>query len=72
MSFVTASHHPTLSERIAAPFRAFRSFLVLLSEAGPRTEAIGRLSRMSDEELAARGTTREAEIRRIVGVGAYI
>lgn len=44
--------------------------LTLWVEARPRSEAIGVLSRTSDAALAARGTTREREIRRIVGLGA--
>jgi hypothetical protein len=50
------------------PFAALTEFLTLMVEAGPRTEAIRVLTRTSDETLAARGTTREREIRRLVGV----
>lgn len=50
------------------PFAALADLLTLMVEAGPRTEAIRVLSRTSDAALAARGTTREREIRRIVGL----
>lgn len=72
MAFVTLPHNSTLPGRLAAPFRAIGDFLILLAEAGPRSEAFRRLSRMSDEELASRGTTRVAEIQRIVGVSASL
>ena len=72
MTSIVSSHPSTLLDRLAAVARGIGVFLVLLAEAGPRSEALRRLTRMSDEELAARGTTRDAEIRRIVGVSAQI
>ena len=57
---------------ITAPFRALGAFLVVLAEAGPRLEAIRRLSRLSDDELAARGTSRQDEVRRIIGASAHL
>lgn len=53
------------------PFRAVWTLLVLLAEANPRMKALNRLSRTSDAELAARGLTRDGEIRRIMGVMSY-
>lgn len=63
---------PTLLARLAAPFRALGWFLMQLAEAGPRMEALKRLNETSDETLAAHGTTREAQIRRILGPRAYV
>ena len=60
----------TLIQTLAAPVRALGDLAVLLSSAGPRIEAIERLSTTSDAALAARGTTRADEIRRLVGVRA--
>lgn len=45
--------------------------LDFLATLGPRTEALRRLSATTDEQLAARHTTRDAEVRRIVGVKSY-
>lgn len=50
-----------------APFRAVGAFLVRLAEKGPRMQAVHRLNETTDEELAARGLTREGEVRRIFG-----
>ena len=55
---------------LAAPFRAVGSVLSLLADASLRIEAVERLSRLTDAQLAARGTTRDEQIRRIVGVAA--
>lgn len=57
---------------LTAPFRAIWGFLVLLAEASPKMHALERLSRISDEELARRGLTRDGEIRRILGASASI
>lgn len=72
MAFVTVPPRTRLIDWLAAPFRALGRFLVLLAEAGPRLAALDRLNRLSDEELAARGTTREAEVQRIMGFRSYI
>ena len=72
MATVTLPHPSRLLDRLASAFRAFGDFLVLLAEAGPRSDALRRLTSMTDEELAARGTTRDAEIRRILGVSAQL
>lgn len=67
----TAIHGPAplgnILSVIAAPFRAIGRFLVSLAEAGPRMDAVRQLNAMSDAELAARGLTREGEVRRIFG-----
>ncbi|RNF33849.1 DUF1127 domain-containing protein [Paracoccus methylarcula] len=57
---------------LAAPFTAIGRFLVLLAEANPRMRELDRLSRVSDEDLAAKGLTRDGEIRRIMGVNSYL
>lgn len=57
---------------LAAPFAAIGRFLVQLAESGPRMRALEHLNRISDEDLAARGLTREGEIRRILGISALI
>ena len=53
---------------IAAPVVAVARFLVHLAEVSPQMRALTQLQRVSDDELAARGVTRESEIRRIMGV----
>lgn len=68
MTALTATPHRTLAETLAAPFRAAGWFLVMLTEARTRMAEAERLSRMSDEAIAARGTTREAQIQRIFGL----
>lgn len=50
---------------IAAPFRAVWRFLIHLAECSHMGQQVERLNSLSDEELAARGLTREGEIRRI-------
>ena len=69
---ISLSHRSPLLDRLASAFRSLGDFLVLLAEAGPRSDALRRLTRMSDEELEARGTTRDAEVRRILGVSAHL
>lgn len=59
-------------DRLAAPFRALGRLLIFLAVAGPRMAAIERLNGESDAALAARGTTREAEVRRILGGYGHI
>lgn len=60
-----------LLRAIAAPFRAVGIFLVQLAESGPKMDQIRRLNATSDEDLAARGLTREGEVRRIFGGMIY-
>lgn len=47
--------------------RAIAQFLVRLAEARPEAQAVARLNAMTDEDLAARGLTREGEAMRIFG-----
>ncbi|MDM7458072.1 MAG: hypothetical protein P3W94_001695 [Paracoccus sp. (in: a-proteobacteria)] len=75
MATVTTNtnHNRSLSAAVLlAPFRAFARVMVALAEASPQMRALSRLSEMSDEELAARGLTRDGEIRRILGGAAAI
>jgi hypothetical protein len=68
MSIITSDiSRPGLAERLAASFHAVGSFLIVLAEAHPRAAQLERLSRLSDEQLKARGTSRYAEIQRICG-----
>ena len=71
MAFTTtdAPSRPRVLTLIAAPFRAAGRFLIWLGETSGRMQEIERVNRLSDAQLAARGTSRDAEIRRIVGVG---
>lgn len=66
MAFITTTksgfHLPTL---LARPFVAAFSVLVAMAEAHPRMAQINKLNALSDAELAARGTTRADEVRRI-------
>lgn len=57
---------------LLAPFRAIGRFMVMLAEASPQMRALSRLSEISDEELAAKGLTRDGEIRRILGGAAAL
>lgn len=50
---------------------AFGHGLVRMAEAGPRMEAVRRLNAMSDDDLEARGVTREEMVRRIFGASFY-
>lgn len=62
----------TILGALAAPFVAIGRFMVLLAEANPKMRELNRLSQFTDEELVSKGLTREAEIRRIMGVNAYL
>lgn len=66
MAFTTTTkpgfHLPTF---LARPFVATFNVLVAMAEAHPRMAQINRLNALSDAELAARGTTRADEVRRI-------
>ncbi|TRW98202.1 DUF1127 domain-containing protein [Paracoccus sp. M683] len=71
------SHAPkssaaNLGSLLIAPFRAIGNGLIALAEAGPRMAQVRKLNAMSDEELAARGTTRAEEVRRIFSNSLYI
>ena len=75
MATIATAHHKSAGFPIAAllaPFRAIGHFMVALAEASPQMRALNRLSTISDAELAARGLTREDEIRRILGASAAV
>lgn len=57
---------------LAAPFIAVGRFLVMIAEASPKVQELERLSRISDRTLAARGLTRDGEMRRIMGVSMTV
>lgn len=57
---------------LAVPFVAVGRFLVMIAETSPRVRELERLNLRSDAQLAARGLTRDGEIRRILGVSASI
>jgi hypothetical protein len=61
----------SLGQVLAAPFVWFGIVMVNLAEASPRMKAINQLNAISDEDLAARGKTREEEVRRIFGASFY-
>lgn len=57
---------------LAMPFAAVGRFLITLAEAQPRLRELNKLSETSDEALAARGLTREGEMRRIMGISGVV
>ena len=57
---------------LAAPFRALGRLAGFLAEGDRLRRELERLSRLSDRELAARGLSRDGEIRRILGTSAFI
>lgn len=73
---VTTDHNTGLKSSIVgaliAPFAAIGRFMVFLAEMNPKLRQLNRLGQTSDEALAARGVTRESEMRRIMGVEASL
>ena len=66
MAFVTTTKPGFhLSTFLARPFVAVFNVLVAMAEAHPRMAQINKLNAISDAELAARGTTRADEVRRL-------
>ncbi|MGN7869878.1 hypothetical protein [Paracoccus sp. 22332] len=57
---------------LTTPLAAIGRFLVLIAESSSRYRALERLRLVSDAQLAARGLTRDGEIRRIMGVSAIL
>tara|TARA_R110002124_G_scaffold215171_1_gene381103 strand:+ start:464 stop:703 length:240 start_codon:yes stop_codon:yes gene_type:complete len=57
---------------IVRPFSAVLKFLVMMAEANPRMKEIKKLNNTTDEQLAARGTTRSDEVHRIFNGRYYI
>jgi hypothetical protein len=71
MAYVSIYSHSAL-DRVASAFRTLGHFALLMLTAQPRVRAIEQLLRTSDEDLAARGTTRDAELNHILGAGAAL
>lgn len=73
MAFITADK-PTLrlSTLVSRPFVWVWNGMIAMAEANPKMVAIDRLNAQSDADLAARGTNREAEIRRIFQGCSYL
>jgi len=63
---------PSPLSALAAPFHALGRFLILLAESSSTMREIEKLNAMSDAELAERGTTREAAVRRLFAGRYYI
>ena len=57
----------TIGETLAAPIRAVFDVLVRMAEASSQIKALKRLSEISDDDLARRGTTRQEQVTRIMG-----
>ena len=62
---IGAVRRPGLFAILVAPFRAVFDVLVHIAEASPRMREIQRLQAMSDEDLAARGLTREGIVQHV-------
>lgn len=73
MAYINAVK-PTISfaSIVTRPFVAVWNFLIMLAEAHPRMEAINKLNSQTDDQLAERGTSREAEVRRIFSGQFYL
>lgn len=56
----------------ARPFVAFGNLLVRMGEASQLAQAVNTLSETTDAELAARGTTREEQVRHIFRGRLYL
>ncbi len=67
VSFTTVPRN--VASVLLAPFRVIGGFMIALAEASPKMQALTRLNTLSDADLAAKGLTRDGEIRRIVGSG---
>lgn len=61
------SHHRSIGQIAAAPFVFIFNVLVAYAEASPKYREMERLSRMSDEQLAARGLRREDIVQKVLG-----
>lgn len=57
---------------LLAPLRAIGRFMITLAESNSQMRALTRLSEMSENELSAKGLSRNAEIRRIMGASAAV
>lgn len=55
-----------LGYALLAPFRAFGAAMIKMAENNPRVRALNAITEMTDEELAAKGLTRDQAIRNAV------
>lgn len=62
----------SLSGIFLAPFRVIGNLMVAAAETGPIMKEVNKLNALTDADLAAKGLTREGEIRRIFGARYYI
>ena len=51
---------------LARPFVAFGNFMVRLAESSSQAQALAKLADLSDADLAAKGTSRSAQINEIL------
>lgn len=58
---------PSLARTLTAPFAALGRFFTAIAEARPLVQQFNRLNEMSDEDLAALGTTRGEMVQKIIG-----
>lgn len=66
MAFANTHHAASdLRHYIIQPFAAFGALIIRLAKASPHAAAVDRLNALSDEDLAAMNTTRQAEVERI-------
>lgn len=65
-----ASHD--LRHTLARPFVALGKMLIALTEASTMAKQANRIAEMSDETLAAKGTTRKAEIARVFAAYSHV
>jgi len=63
---------PSIAATVKRPFAAVFNFLIRVAEANPLMKEISALNEITDVELAARGTTRTDEVRRIMNGRYYI
>ncbi len=57
---------------LARPFTATLNFLIVLGDSGSRMNAVRHLNAQTDAGLAAKGTTRSAEVNRIFAPYMYL
>lgn len=65
MALSATEHHSVSGFSLASPFLAFGRAIMRIAENHPRAKQIEALNNTSDEELAARGITREDAFRHI-------
>lgn len=73
MAFITTDKPVLrLSTLALRPFVWIWNALIAISEAHPKLAEVNKLNTQTDADLAARGTTREDEIRRIFSGQFYL